>query len=322
LPYLLRLLCICLASFFVVHLALGLAARSVAPAALRLAGRMGPRNAARLLLWLRLLPPAIAILAVIALCVPGYLWLEDATAEPVGAACVVIALLGVAVWTVSIARGVRAMAKSVQLSQSCQRAGRETLIADESSPVWMVADTSPLLVLAGIVHPRVFISESVVSALSPGELASAVRHERAHRISRDNLKRLLMLLSPGVLPGYNGYGAIERGWSRAAEWAADDRAVAGDPGDSLSLAAALVRVARLGPSRRLSLATSLLGTADDLAERVDRLLRSAPPNPEGSRSAQTVAAGVASVLTTAVLALILQPATQYSVHRFLERLIH
>ena len=39
LPYALRLVCLCLASFFLVHLALALAVRSLAPAALKLQSR-------------------------------------------------------------------------------------------------------------------------------------------------------------------------------------------------------------------------------------------------------------------------------------------
>ena len=119
----------------------------------------------------------------------------------------------------------------------------------------------------------------------PGQLAAALRHEEAHRISRDNLKRLLLLLAPGLLPGLHGFGAIERGWARFSEWAADDDAVAGDAHRSLSLAAALVRVARMGGSAPVSpLTAAFLGDSREISARVDRLLSPAPPEPVHPRT--------------------------------------
>jgi Zn-dependent protease with chaperone function len=105
--------------------------------------------------------------------------------------------------------------------------------------------TAPLLALAGIVRPRLVISRGVLRALSAEELAAALRHERAHWTARDNLKRLCILLTPGILPFAGSSRTLERGWRKFAEWAADDRAVAGSARRSCALAAALVRVARM-----------------------------------------------------------------------------
>ena len=49
LPYTLRLLCLCGATFFMVHMALAMAARLGAGTAVRVAEHMKPRSAARLL---------------------------------------------------------------------------------------------------------------------------------------------------------------------------------------------------------------------------------------------------------------------------------
>jgi hypothetical protein len=149
----------------------------------------------------------------------------------------------------------------------------------------------------------------VVRALSTEQLAAALRHERAHWTSRDNLKRICILLTPGILPFIGGSRTLERAWKKFAEWAADDRAVSGSARRACALAAALVRVARMSAEK---------GATDRLAERVDRLLCNAPPSP----ASKPMLALSGIVLIAASLAVaILQPAALYSVHIALERLV-
>src|SRR5438270_276997 len=74
--YGLRLLCLCLASFFLVNAAAGLTTAFASRGLLRMAETMRPRCAARLLFAARVLPWALGAGAVLALCVPSYLWLE------------------------------------------------------------------------------------------------------------------------------------------------------------------------------------------------------------------------------------------------------
>jgi hypothetical protein len=322
LAYPLRLLCLCLAAFFLVHLAVGLVVLAITPAAARRAGRMAPRPATRWLLALRLFPLACSLFVVAAFCVPSYLWLEPQTAsEQAGFVCLASALLGLAGWSVSIARGVRAAARSLRYIGRCQRAGVRTQLEGDASPVWVMDGETGSLMLAGLVRPRLFISRQVMTSLSADQLEFAIRHETAHRVSRDNLKRLLMLLAPGVLPCFRGFESLEAHWSRFTEWAADDSAVDGDAGRSLSLAAALVRVARLTRASYASpLIASLLNEGRDLEVRVDRLLRAAPSD-KLERRMPAKAASVALVLTGLLVAAMLQPATFHSVHRLLEELI-
>jgi len=323
LPYVLRLLCLCGASFFLLHLALGLATVLVTPAAARWAGRMRARQAARFLLVLRLSPAALSALAVAGLCAPSYLLLEPAsTHEEVSMWCVVSALLCVMLLAFSAVRCVRAARRSLGYIRYCQMVGRQEHLAGESAPVWVVEGSAPFLVLAGILHPRLIVSRPVVNALPVRQLAAALRHEDAHRMSRDNFKRLLLLLAPDLFPAWRGFAALERVWARFAEWAADDDAVAGDSQRSVSLASALVSVARLGACPQAApLITSLLADNRDLAERVDRLLRDVPLESGGER--KSLAFRVAGVLASGLLlALMAQPATLSSVHGLLECLTH
>ena len=140
--------------------------------------------------------------------------------------------------------------------------------------MWVVDASAPLLALAGVTRPRVVISRGLMEALTPEQLAAAIGHEEAHRQSRDNLKRLALLLAPDILPGVRGFGALEREWARVSEWAADEGAAAGDAHRRLALADALVRTVRLGcmPRPADTLATTLVEDLVDLEARVARLL--------------------------------------------------
>jgi Zn-dependent protease with chaperone function len=325
-PYLIftytpRLVCLCLACFFLVHLALGLLVSLTASWAIRWASRVDAPSAARILLALRLLPAAAASIVVAGICAPSYLWLEPkASAEEVGLACVAAALLGLVILAFSMARGLRASRRSLQYIRHCRRVGRETNLPGESAPVWIVSGAAPLLALTGMVRPRLVISPPLVSALSSSQLAAVLRHEHAHRLSHDNLKRLLILLSPGLFPFLRGFDPLERAWARFTEWAADDCAVEGDGRRSLSLATALVRVARLGAAAPAPpLATSLLADSQDLSARVDRLL-----NPRAQARPQNPRLAAAALLVSAALlaGVVLNPATLRVVHELLERLIH
>ena len=314
-PYLIRLLCLSLAAFFLIHLALGMMVSLIAPAAIRVAERSRPRWAARFLLILRLLPSGLALFVVAGLCVPSYFQLEpETTSEHVGLACFAAALLGLIVWGISISRAVRASAQSLRYIRQCGRVARR-----RRPRIWVIEGPGHVLALAGMMRPRLVVSRDVVSALSPDELAAALRHERAHQTSRDNLKRLFLLLTPGILPFFRGYDALERGWSKFTEWSADDTAVAGNPRRSLALAAALVRVARLGTSPQPSpLMTSLLGGSQDLSERVDRLLH---PAQQRERKTPVLIATASLLLSGSLVAVVLQPSTFHSVHQILEHLI-
>jgi len=182
---------------------------------------------------------------------------------------------------------------------------------------------APLVALLGLVRPRLVISRPVLRALSAEQLAAALRHEYVHGKSRDNLKRLAVLLSPDLVPFAGGFRALERAWARFAEWAADDRAVAGDPRLSLSLAAALVRVARISAGAPSScLVSTLLANGGDLPARVDRLLLAASQCAQPESGSPVMVAGTAFVLAGCLAGAVLQPGLLSSVHQMLEHLVH
>ena len=324
LTYTWRLLCLCCAAFFLLHLALAVATRLSAGTAMRMAARMKPSSAARLLFFLRISPMALTVFALLAFCVPSYLWLEpEAAGEKVGFVCVLMAALGAAIWILSVTRVVSAVRGTARYLNQCERHGRKIKVPGEPSPALLLADEAPVLAVAGVVHPRLVISRTVLRGLTAAQRDAALRHEQAHRTSRDNIKRFLILLSPDVLPFLRAFTSLERSWAKFTEWAADDQAAEGDSHRALSLASALVRVAKMGSKPKLSyLFSSLVHDDEELTERVDRLLR---PQPNPGKPAEVLVPFLTSagaLMAGAVVIVLLWPGSLSLVHQVLERLVH
>ena len=307
--YLSRLLLLSSASFFLVQVITGALIAFIAPAAIRRAEAMPPERAARFLLALRLLPSAFAALAVALLCVPSYLRFEPRIAEEeAGFVCLTAATLGAWICLVAITKALGALIRSYQYVRQC--GGTESCIAGERV---CVVKQSAGLALAGIVKPRLLISEAALHLLSRDQLAVALRHERAHRSSHDNLKRLLILLAPSVFPQLR---MLEQAWVKSAEWAADDHAAGGDAHRSAALAEALVSIARLQAGIAMPrLVTSLVEADEDLSLRVDRLLE------PGLTRESTFRAGAIAFSVAVVLIFSIGMSSLHTVHHLLERLL-
>lgn len=298
--YVVRLWLLSSAVFLLVQLFLGALIASIASWAVRRAQSMAPRRAAQCLLTLRLLPAASSAIIVALLCVPSYLRFEPrvASGEEIGFVCLAAAILGAGVCIVAISRALKALIRTALFLRRYGGARAHNGLG---------------LALAGIFQPRLLISKNAIDELSSDQLAVALRHEHAHRVSRDNLKRLLILLAPAMFPGIR---ALERAWAKCAEWAADDRAAENDA-DRPALAAALVRVARLQSGLAMPpLVTSLVEADGDLAVRVNRLLHAAPVNVPGRR--------VEAIMLSAfivIAAIDVTPGALRIVHSLLERLL-
>lgn len=324
LPYTMRLLCLCCASFFVIHLALALVARLGAGTAVRIAEHLKPRSAARLLFFLRMSPLVFSLFAVLAFCIPSYLWLEpEATAEKVGFFCVLTALMGITVWVSSLKRVADAVRGTSRYLHECERHGRRINVPGDDAPALLLADKTAVMAVAGVFRPQLVISKRVMHGLSAEQRDAALSHERAHCNSGDNLKRFLILLAPDAVPMWGTFHGLERAWSKFTEWAADDEASAGDPQRALSLASALVRVAKMGSKPRLNyLSCSLVGGDRELSERVDRLLRPQPKPGKPVREVVAILGSASALAASAVAVLTIWPGSLSLVHQALERLVH
>ncbi len=278
LPYLGRFACLALSAFFITYTISGLLVWLVARRAVRCSVSYDPAPAARILFWLRVSPLALALVLGAGLVTPSYYLFEPTTGtEEVSVLCLLTSLLGATVLGVGIFRGAAAMVRSA----SYLRAQEE--------------NDAPVILVAGLFHPRLVVSSSIRRMLTEEEYAAALRHEEAHHRAKDNLKRLLILMSPRFFPFCRRFQLIEAGWQRLAEWAADDSAAGGSKVNALALASALVRVGRMnaGSAVAIPLCTSLLADTADLRTRVERLVevrREYRPLPGKSFWAATAAA--------------------------------
>lgn len=275
--YSVRLVILCFAAFFLIHLALGLLSFTLFPR-LKLASQsMWPQRVARFSLVLRLAPACLSILIVMAVCVPSYLRYEgNGTTEEIGLLCLMLACLGFLICLIAIARAAHAMGQSTLLTQK--------LRIGEGSRSWHLnreVDELPSMGLVGLFKSRVVVSPSVLKALTPEQFQAALDHEQAHRSSGDNLKRLLILLAPDLFPFTHSFRAIENLWERSAELSADDLATLGQPLRSIALAEALIKLARLERSQTsVPLISGLFAAPEGLALRVERLLQQPDPAKE------------------------------------------
>lgn len=243
--------------FFVANLLVG-ALTSVLALRWRGFDRMEARQAAGLLLALRLLPAAIALAITGVVLIPGFLMLErQQGSEPVSEWSLVFAATGLLGWIESLVRTSLAVAASRRWDASA------------------VLETPELFVaVAGLWRPRIIASRGFLDTVPEAQQTIALRHELAHFESWDNLKRLVVMITPRLLPFADvGLQRLDAAWLRFAERSADDAAVAGDPDRAVLLAEVLVRTARSRYDGKAPvLMSALIGSSGELGARVERLL--------------------------------------------------
>jgi len=230
------------------------------------------RSAADLLFALRILPLALSSVVTFAFTLPSFLLLEPrSTNEAIGTAplalgfcCLILLAAGIARAAIAQRKASHALVKWLDGSILMESQIRES---GNTVPIFRTGNDAPTLTVAGLCEPKVLVSEAAVATLNPPELRTALRHEIAHALRYDNLKKLVFRFS--VFPAM---ADLEHAWSEETEMAADDAAVSTFH-DALDLAAALIKVSRLGPMESSSeLTMALLHSSTALSARVHRLV--------------------------------------------------
>jgi hypothetical protein len=262
----------------------GLANLTLALAVAALSPWIGARRlSAGQLLTLRLLPGFGALVLVAAVILPAFLTYEPRVRSETGGP-LLWGLAGLSLVMVgdALRRALSARRATRALLGRCGAARRHILRGGRSVEIVELAE--PLVAVIGAWRGRIIAARRVVSECGAEEFEQIVAHECAHLTSRDNLKYLLLIVSPDFLAWLPSGAALARRWRICAECEADQRAAGSDPYKRLALASALIRVARLrsGP---LAAVPAMSGAADEVESRVRRLLA---PAAAGRRAVSAV----------------------------------
>lgn len=173
-----------------------------------------------------------------------------------------------------------------------------------SEPALVLATDRPFAGVLGLIRPRVVLSNGLISLLNGQQRAVVEAHEQAHCARRDPL-RLLLARFGALLHLPVVRRVLLREFLLATEQAADERAAAA-VGDRLTVAEAILAVARANPHRMGDLAF----TGSMIDQRVDALIT----NPGALRLRGVLFLAVLALLSVAVFA---SPMLHHSLESFL-----
>jgi Zn-dependent protease with chaperone function len=229
----------------------------------------------RSLFALRMLPSLGALFLTLTVVLPAFLIKEpNRAAEPVGPLLILMVAYVLVTMGAGCMRGWRAWLATATLLRDCGTryprfsiAGRDVEIID--APGIMVA-------VVGAWRPRIVAATCVLEACSREELREVICHEAAHILTHDNLKLLLLLSCADILALMPAGKELIARWRAAAEFRADEMATAQDPLKRVTLASALIKVARLSGAKRPLAELSMPIVVDNVDVRVRRLLAPVP----------------------------------------------
>ena len=289
---------------------------------------------AQVLLYLRLLPFACALLFVGGFIVPAYLHHEPHPTEEIVSlklaffAAFCFAGLALAAW-----RGLRSWVATRRLVADWLRHSEPVELAGVSVPVYRLRHRFPVIAVVGFARPRLFIAGHLFDELSADELRAAVMHEHGHLATHDNLKRAALRACRDVLLLVPAGRTLDNAWVEQSEAAADEHAArAGGASLALDLASALVKIARLAPAGATPRLPAGAFLVDDhgvsgVACRVRRLARLAtnepPPLLPASNAAlnYALACALAAALLVSATASFSQPHFLAPLHGALEHIV-
>jgi len=243
------------------------------------------RTRAEILFVMRIGPPVLAIIAIVAFMIPSYVAYEPhATDESVSWKLGTLAALSAVGVSLAIWRGIRSWLATRSLLRDWLAASTRIELDATNVPTYILDHSFPIIAVVGAFRPRLFIANHVFESLSEEELAAAITHEYGHLAARDNFKRSVMRVSRAALLLIPCGRSLDRAWSDASESAADEYAAQKSSLVALNLASALVRIARMipkGQQQNMPAAVSAFLNEDTpgVKVRVRRLVELAATDP-------------------------------------------
>ena len=291
------------------------------------------RTRAEILFVMRIGPPVIAIVAIVAFMIPSYVTYEPHTTDEfvswkLGALAALSAIgVGLAAW-----RGLRSWFATRSLLRSWLSASQRIELKGISVPTFVLNHSFPIIAVVGAIRPRLFIATHVLDSLTEEELAAAIAHEYGHLAANDNFKRSVMRISRAALLIIPCGRFLDRAWSEASESAADEHAAQESSLVALNLASALVRIARMIPKGQhqvmpAAVSTFLIGSEDSpgVKVRVRRLVELAATDPRllvsNASTVRFVPWIVLSLIVVIGVTIESRPHVLAAVHSFVEQVV-
>lgn len=294
---------------FVINLtsafAVSLAGRFVS----KIAHAWPPRRTSAVLFSLRIFPIASALLYSLGLALPAYIHFEPHVTEET---------IGYKQWILVAACGLGLVFAAFRVFGSWWQTKRllygwlehaeEIEVDGLDLPAYKVRHPFPVFAIVGVRKPKLFIAEQVLDMLDAFEISAVIKHELGHLAAFDNLKRILMHLCGDLLLVPVGRN-LDTVWIEASEIAADEFAVQkGGRRSALNLASALIKIARIVPSRRIEElpvgSYAVQNNGELLSNRIQRLLKLAESHADPAREAVTRPNRILSLIAASIFILI------------------
>lgn len=241
--------------------------------------RFSAASSASIIFLLRIFPIVIGTVCVAMLLAPAYLAHEPrSNHEDISLKLAIVAAASAVGLVLALFRGFAAWRATSRLTSAWMRDADPFELPQIRIPAFRIEHPFPVIAIVGMLRPRLFIANKVLSSLTPSELLAAIEHETGHVVAYDNLKRGLMRACRDVLVVVPCGRRLDRAWLEASEAAADEFAAGKGSKTALDLASALVKIARLVPTGVkpvMPAGAFLIETADSggVKTRVRRLMR-------------------------------------------------
>ena len=171
----------------------------------------GPAVArARLLLFLRLVPVVLGVLACGVTMLAFARHEPRTTVETPGWILLTVASIGAGLAVVGLWRIVVRWRTTSRFLRTVERTATRITLPGVFLPTWQLDIAFPLVALAGIRRPYLLIARGILEQVPGDELQVIVKHELAHARQRDNVARMLMTGLPDVLSLGQKWLGIER----------------------------------------------------------------------------------------------------------------